>query len=90
MNVSLTVELEEFVNDKVKNGLYSSASEVIHEGLLLLKEQDQLRFMQLTELEKAVRKGVSQLGNGQFKIFTSSEDLIAHIKTSGRNRLASR
>lgn len=42
MNVSLTPELEKFVNDKVKSGMYYSASEVIREGLRLLKERDEL------------------------------------------------
>jgi antitoxin ParD1/3/4 len=43
MNVSLTPELEEMVSRKVESGLYTSASEVIREGLRLLKEQDDLR-----------------------------------------------
>jgi antitoxin ParD1/3/4 len=89
MNVSLTVELEELVNQKVKSGLYTSASEVIREGLRLLKEQDQLRSMRLTELKKEVRKGVAQLDKGQFKTFASTEDLTAHVKTAGRKRLVS-
>ena len=40
MNVSLTPELEKFVDDKVESGLYNNASEVIREGLRLLKEND--------------------------------------------------
>lgn len=36
MNVSLTPELEELINQKVRSGLYNSASEVIREGLRLL------------------------------------------------------
>ncbi len=36
MNVSLTPELDEFVNAKVSSGLYNSASEVVREGLRLL------------------------------------------------------
>jgi Arc/MetJ-type ribon-helix-helix transcriptional regulator len=36
MNVSLTPELEKFVNGKVESGLYHNASEVIREGLRLL------------------------------------------------------
>ncbi|WP_377479230.1 MAG: type II toxin-antitoxin system ParD family antitoxin [Microcoleus anatoxicus] len=38
MNISLTPELEQFVQSTVKNGRYSSASEVILAGLQLLKE----------------------------------------------------
>ncbi len=33
MNVSLTPELEKFVDEKVKSGLYNSASEVVRESL---------------------------------------------------------
>ncbi|CAC5340468.1 MULTISPECIES: type II toxin-antitoxin system ParD family antitoxin [Planktothrix] len=40
MNISLTPELEQFVQSTVKNGKYSSASEVILAALQLLKEQE--------------------------------------------------
>ena len=42
MNVSLTPELEQYVNGKVQSGMYHSASEVIREGLRLLKEREEL------------------------------------------------
>ena len=32
MNISLTPELEQLVSDKVKTGMYQTASEVIREG----------------------------------------------------------
>ena len=37
MNVSLTPELERFVQGRVESGLYNNASEVVREGLRLLK-----------------------------------------------------
>jgi len=37
MNVSLTPELEKFVDDKVESGLYNNASEVVRESLRLLR-----------------------------------------------------
>jgi len=40
MNVSLTAELEELVNEKVRSGLYHTASEVVREALRLLKLRD--------------------------------------------------
>ena len=40
MNVSLTPELEQLVNQKVQSGLYQTASEVVREALRLLKERD--------------------------------------------------
>ncbi|MEG4489634.1 type II toxin-antitoxin system ParD family antitoxin [Microcoleus sp. D2_18a_B4] len=40
MNISLTPELEQFVRSTVKNGRYSSASEVVGAALRLLKERE--------------------------------------------------
>ena len=40
MNVSLTPELERLVNEKVRSGLYQTASEVVREALRLLKQRD--------------------------------------------------
>src|SRR5205085_11483455 len=39
MNVSLTPELEKFVQSRVASGRYQTASEVIREGLRLLEER---------------------------------------------------
>ena len=41
MNVSLTPELEKFVQKKVDSGRYTSASEVVREALRLLEKKDQ-------------------------------------------------
>ena len=48
MNVSLTSELEQYVREKVNSGMYYSASEVIREGLRLLKEREQLQPKKIT------------------------------------------
>nr|RNJ69437.1 MAG: type II toxin-antitoxin system ParD family antitoxin [Leptolyngbya sp. IPPAS B-1204] len=58
MNISLTAELERMVQEKVASGMYSSASEVIREGLRLLKERDMLQAMKLQELRTEIRKGI--------------------------------
>ncbi|MEW5813915.1 MAG: type II toxin-antitoxin system ParD family antitoxin [Spirochaetota bacterium] len=41
MNISLTPELDNWINKQVQNGLYHSASEVIREGLRLLMRQEE-------------------------------------------------
>lgn len=43
MNVSLTPELERFVQEKVHSGRYTSASEVVREALRLLEEHEKVR-----------------------------------------------
>lgn len=59
MNVSLTAELEKYVSEKVASGLYHSASEVIREGLRLLKDQDALREIRLNELRQQIQAGIN-------------------------------
>ena len=58
MNVSLTSELEKYVSEKVASGLYHSASEVVREGLRLLKDQDALRAMRLNDLRQQIQQGI--------------------------------
>jgi antitoxin ParD1/3/4 len=52
MNVSLTPELEQFVDGKVESGLYNNASEVIREGLRLLKEHDEIRLKWREQIDR--------------------------------------
>jgi antitoxin ParD1/3/4 len=59
MNVSLTPELEKWVQSKVESGMYTSASEVIREGLRLLKEQDALKAIRLAELRREIQQGIN-------------------------------
>ena len=53
MNVSLTPELEKFVEDKVEGGRYTSASEVIREALRL-QERREVRLREREEALKAL------------------------------------
>lgn len=58
MNISLTRELEELVQTKVKSGLYTSASEVIREALRLLQERDKIQEMKLDTLRAEIQRGI--------------------------------
>lgn len=87
MNVSLTPELEEMVSQKVKSGLYNSASEVVREGLRLVREQDQLREIKLEELRKEIQLGIDSLDRGEGRVYASARELIDEIKAEGRANL---
>ena len=87
MNVSLTAELEEMVIAKVKSGLYTSASEVVREGLRLLRDHDELRRMRLADLQRDVDLGIEQVERGEFISSDSAEALSADIKRAGRRRI---
>lgn len=64
MNVSLSPELEQLIEEKVKSGMYNSASEVIRAGLRLLKEQDELKQIRLRELKREVQEGLDEIKRG--------------------------
>lgn len=65
MNVSLTPELETLVQQKVRSGLYSSASEVVREALRLLNDRDTTRQQRLEELRREIKVGLDQLDCGE-------------------------
>ena len=50
MNVSLTPELESWVDERVRSGRYASASEVIREALRLLEEQELAKKERLAKI----------------------------------------
>jgi antitoxin ParD1/3/4 len=52
ISVSLTAELERFVRRKVESGLYNNASEVVREGLRLLKEHDDIPLKWREQIER--------------------------------------
>ena len=86
MNVSLTPELEQLVADKVESGMYHTSSEVIREGLRLLKERD----ARLEALRRDVRAGLEAVDRGEFTEYHSSgiQKLADRVKARGRRRVA--
>lgn len=65
MNISLTPELEQYVNSKVSSGMYTSASEVIRESLRLLHMHEDLQNQRIKQLNEAIEIGLSQLNSGK-------------------------
>lgn len=65
MNVSLTPELEKFINAKVESGRYNSASEVVREALRLLEEHDHARSAQLAEFNQELCRRLDSLDRGE-------------------------
>lgn len=83
MNVSLTDELERFVDGKVESGLYNNASEVIRESLRLLKEHDDIRLKWREQIER----GWLQAQRGELVDGAEAFQRIdERIKKAGRKR----
>jgi len=66
MNVNLGATLDTFIADLLKTGLYQSQSEVVREGLRLLKEREELKHIRLAELRNEIAIGSRQADRGEF------------------------
>jgi antitoxin ParD1/3/4 len=88
MDIFLTSELEQFIAHKVESGVYHSASEVVRDGLRLLKERDELHQSRLEELRREIQIGIDQADQG--RVIPLTDELVEDIKARGRVRLAAR
>lgn len=83
MNVSLTPELENFVQTKVLSGRYTSASEVVREALRLLEDHDKARAAQLEEFRSEVDRRLASLDRGEG---LDGETVLAQIREKSEQR----
>lgn len=83
MNVSLTPELEKWVQSKVETGLYSSSSEVIRDALRTLHQFEDQKLKRIEALKSEIQIGVEQLKSGDSQEFTPA--LLSKIKQDGRS-----
>jgi antitoxin ParD1/3/4 len=84
MNISLTPELEQFVNQKVASGRYQTASEVIRDGLRMLVEREELHHQKLADLRRDIAVGAAQAD--QAKVTPLNKETVEGIKARGRQR----
>lgn len=83
MNVSPTPELEKLIEEKVKSGMYGSASEVVREALRLLKERDDTRALRMQQLRNDVAIGLKQLDNGEA---VAADEVFDELRRRSRER----
>jgi antitoxin ParD1/3/4 len=65
MNVSLTPELERQVQERLRSGLYTSASELVREALRLFFQYEAARSRQIEALDERIKEGLEQLDRGE-------------------------
>ena len=65
------------VDEKVKGGMYNSASEVMREGLRLLQQRDEMRETKLKALRVEIQKGIDDLEGGRFR---DGADVMSELK----------
>jgi len=88
MNVSLTTEMEEWVQRKVGSGLYTSASEVVREAIRALHERETRKSTRLANLKDAVALGIQSVDSGDLQDWTAG--LQKEVKAMARSRRSGR
>jgi antitoxin ParD1/3/4 len=83
LNISLTPELEGFINTRVASGRYQSASEVVREGLRLLQEKEDERRAALDEVRRKIKIGLDQIKRGEV---LDGEEVFTELERRSRER----
>jgi antitoxin ParD1/3/4 len=73
MTITLTDELEELINAKIKSGAYKSADEVVMESLRLLKAKEE----GMDVLRQEIMRGVDDIQQGRFTTHATDTELEA-------------
>ena len=92
MNVNLGDTFDRFIAELLKSGLYQSQSEVVREGLRLLKEREELRATRLAHLKSEIDKGLSDLDASAHQTHDeeSLKKLFNDSKARGRQKLSNK
>ena len=81
MTVSLTREMQEYVNEKVRTGQFASAEEAVNGLLALFKEQEELTPDDLAELRAELDPAIAEADRGEF-VDVNVEDIIAERRAA--------
>ncbi len=73
MTITLTDDLENLINDKVRSGAYKSADEVIMASLRLLEAREK----GMDELRQEVMRGVEDIKQGRLAVYETDAQLEA-------------
>jgi antitoxin ParD1/3/4 len=66
MNISLSSEIEKFIESQVESGKYPSPEDVIVAGIRLLEERERIYQGRFEELKEEIMLGVAASERGEF------------------------
>ena len=89
-NVVLTDRQAAMVTRLVGSGRYQNASEVIREGLRLVERREIEDDARLSALREAVDIGVTDIDEGRYRDFDTTETLRDHLSAMANEALADR
>ena len=81
VNISITPELDAFLQSRVQSGRYQTTSEVVREALRLLQRQETERDEAFKQLKARLKRGAAQAEAGELldgdEVFEEFRALIA-------------
>lgn len=83
MNISLTTELEQFIQSQVASGKYASSEEVILAGIRLLEERERIYKGRFEELQREIMIGIEASERGEV---VDGETVFKHISEKLQQR----
>jgi antitoxin ParD1/3/4 len=81
---SIGKHFEGFIESLIESGRYSTASEVMRDGLRLIEEREERRKAKLEALRAEIQKGLDSGPAEEVDI----DEMIEAVKARGRQRLA--
>ena len=85
-NISLTPELNQFIDARVESGLYESASEVVREGLRLLRHREGLQQQQLARVRAKIEQGWRESERGEVVTAADAKEYFRTRSAEHRRR----
>jgi antitoxin ParD1/3/4 len=88
VNISLTPELNAFLQGRVKSGRYQTTSEVVREALRLLQYQEKEREESLKQLKTKLQRGAAHGTRGDLldgnEVFQELREMIEERRRAKR------
>lgn len=91
MDITLTPELESFVNRQVASGRFETAGELVREALQQFDESDQIGEQSIEEIRAKILEAELEYERGDFITINSeaeSKEFVEDIIRRGHERLA--
>ena len=83
MQVSLTSDMQKFVEERMKAGQYGSPEQVVHAALVALKAQEAATDDDLADLRRLIAVGIEQLDSGNAAPW-DADDLKRRLREQAR------
>jgi antitoxin ParD1/3/4 len=79
-NVNLTEHLDRVIEEGIKSGRFSNASEVVREGLRLLEQREQEDKARIEWLRTAAKEGFHAIERGDYAALKSKQEIGAFLR----------